>query len=85
MEYPRITYVQVHKMAVRRRHFPSSEKLFAVYIAEQTNNCEAAWRLSVSEKLIKDWRKARDRTAGKWKGAHQPAFCGNPNNYVLPI
>ena len=36
---------------------------------EETNNCEAAQRLSVSEKLIRDWRKAQ--ASGKWSGAHR--------------
>ena len=38
-------------------------------VAEETNNCEAARRCSVSEKLNRDWRKAE--ASIKWKGAHR--------------
>ena len=38
-------------------------------VAEKTNNCEAERRISVSEKLMRDWRKAE--ASRKWKGAHR--------------
>ena len=34
-------------------------------VAEETNNCDAAQRFSVSEKLIRDWRKAEARGSGR--------------------
>ena len=36
-----------------------------MYVAEETNNCEAARRFSVSEKLIRYWRKLRPAESGR--------------------
>ena len=57
------------KMVERRRSFTLREKKAAVHVTEETNNCEAAWRIFVSEKLIRDRRKAE--ASGKWMGAHR--------------
>ena len=57
------------KMAARRRSFTLREKKAAVRVTEEMNDCEAARRFSVSEKLIRDWRKAE--ASGEWKAAHR--------------
>lgn len=54
-------------MPPRRTSYSVKEKLRAVARADGSNNCVAAREFSVSEKLIRDWRKAKD--AGKFEDA----------------
>ena len=44
-------------MTSRRKQYPAAFKLEVIKAAEETNNCAAAREFSVSEKLVRDWRK----------------------------
>ena len=44
-------------MTSRRKQYTAAFKLQVIKAAEETNNCAAAREFSVSEKLVRDWRK----------------------------
>ena len=52
-------------MEARCKSFTLHENKATVCVAEETNNCKAARRFSVSEKLIRDWRKLRSAESGR--------------------
>ena len=45
----------------KRNRYSAKLKLSAVEYAETSNNCAAARQYGVTEKMIRDWRKSKDR------------------------
>lgn len=47
----------------QRQAYDNAFKLRVVEYAENSNNCAAQREFGVSEKLVRDWRKTKDKIA----------------------
>lgn len=45
----------------KRMKYSAKYKLLVIKFAEETNNCAAARKYNVNEKLVRDWRKNADK------------------------
>ena len=68
-------------MTAKRMRYTAKLKLAAIKHAEQNNNCAAAREFGVNEKLIRDWRKIKDKIANlpKNKCADRGKKCEHPD------
>ena len=65
----------------KRATYSAKFKLSVINFAESNNNCAAARKYGVSEKLVRDWRKAREKLSKmpKAKCADRGRACSWPN------
>ena len=77
----------------KRQAYDNAFKLRVVDYAESSNNCAAQREFGVSDKLVRDWRKTKDKIADASKTQKRKVICISPydnlesdlNNWVQDL